>query len=132
MDVNVKVPMAFLPVASTDFTSDATFEHPGGSAAIRCCYQREAVTVKGGVRFARVRSYRFRTEAYCTAWHVQDAYDTISEVVSSDWLNELRVDEQESARGRWELHHFILYIDSVGCFELAAESWSWLEDVVST
>lgn len=123
-----KVALATLPVPSTSFLSDATFEHPGGEALLRFEFERDGVAYRGGLRFEKVRAYRFRAEGHCTSWHVKDVYDTLAEVQDSDWVGELLAAEPAETWGRWEIRHFMIYVDSVGCFEIGAASWSWLEE----
>lgn len=123
-----KSPLASLPVPSTSFTTDAVFEHPGGEALLRFEFERGGVAVRGGLRFEKVRAYRFRSEGHCTAWHVEGVYDTLAEVAGSEWVRELLAAEPPETWGRWNIHHFMLYIDSAGCFEVASESWSWIAE----
>jgi hypothetical protein len=44
-------------------------------------------------------------------------------VTGSDWVSELTAAEPTGTRGSWEMHHFMIYIDSAGCYEVAAQSW---------
>jgi hypothetical protein len=69
---------------------------------------------------------RKRAERCCTAWHIEGAYDTLVEVVDSRWVEEMRVDTAEPFRDKWATHHYMIYLDSVGCFEIIAESWTAL------
>jgi hypothetical protein len=55
---------------------------------------------------------------------VKDVYDTVGEVMDSDWVGELAAAEPTERWGSWETHHFMIYIDSEGCFEVVAQSWS--------
>ena len=126
--VSRKVPLARLPVPSTSFLSEAVFEHPGGEAVLRFEFERDSTPYRGGLRFAKVRAYRFRSEGHCTAWHVDGVYDTLAEVTSSEWVGELMAAEPAETWGHWEIHHFMIYVDSAGCYEVAAESWSWLPE----
>jgi hypothetical protein len=121
-----KVSLATLPVASTALSGEPVFEHPGGHAALWVEFVHDGVAVRGGLRFEKVRAYRFRAEGHCTAWHVEGVYDTLAEVLGSEWVGELLAAEPQGARGRWEIHHFMIYIDGAGCYEIAAGSWSWL------
>jgi hypothetical protein len=123
--VGEKVPVAVLPVPSTSFSSDVVFEHPGGEAVLRFEFERDGAAYRGGLRFEKVRAYRFRSEAHCTAWHVEGVYDTLAEVSSSEWVSELLAADSAD---QWEIHHFMLYVDSAGCYEIGAESWSWLPE----
>jgi hypothetical protein len=128
MKVGEKVPRAMLPAPSTSFLSDVVFEHPGGEALLRFEFERDGAAYRGGFRFEKVRAYRFRSEGHCTAWHVEGAYDTLAEVSGSQWVSELLAAEPAETWGRWEIHHFMIYIDSAGCFEIGAASWSWLPE----
>jgi hypothetical protein len=119
-----KVQLGLLPVPSTSFTSDVVLEAPGGTLTLSFEFQRNKEPYKGGIRFEKVRAYRFRSEGYCTAWHVEGAYDTIAEVTESNWVGELLAAESAETWGSWEVHHFMIYIDSAGCFEVVAQSWS--------
>ena len=123
-----KVSLATLPVASTSFTSDPVFEHPGGEALLRLTFERDGVGFSGGLRFEKVRAYRFRSEGHCTAWHVEGVYDTLAEVAGSEWVDELLAAEPPETWDRWEIRHFMVYIDGAGCFEVAAESWTWMAE----
>lgn len=126
--VSKKVPLAVLPVPSTSFATDPVFEHPGGEALVRFEFEREGVPYRGGLRFEKVRAFRFRTEGHCTVWHVESVYDTLAEVSGSKWVAELLATEPAESLGRWEIRHFMIYIDSAGCYEIGAQSWSWLAE----
>lgn len=123
-----KRPLATLPAPSTSFTTDPTFIHPGGEAELRYEFERDDVSVRGGIRFEKVRAFRFRGEGHCTTWHLQGAYDTLVEVSPSDWTAELLGAEPSETWGRWEIRHFLIFIDSAGAYEIAAASWSWLPE----
>ena len=110
------------------FTEDAVFIHPGGDAELRCTYERNGSMYVGGIRFHRVRSYRFRAEGHCTAWHVEDAYDTLVEVERSAWVGELLAAEPSETGGHWKILHFLIYIDGAGAYEVAAEDVEWLPE----
>jgi hypothetical protein len=49
-------------------------------------------------------------------------------VENSSWVEEMRADTNEQSRDKWAMHHYLIYLDSVGCFEAIAESWSALPD----
>lgn len=128
IEMGEKIALATLPAASTSFLSDATFEHPGGKALLRFEFERDGAAYWGGLRFEKVRAFRFRAEGHCTVWHVEGVYDTLAEVFGSEWVSELLAAEPAETWGRWEIRHFMIYIDSAGCYEVAAESWSWLPE----
>jgi hypothetical protein len=60
------------------------FEHPGGEALLRFEFERNGAACRGGLRFEKVRAYRFRSEGHCTTWHVEGVYDTLAEVSGSE------------------------------------------------
>lgn len=124
----VKVSLGELPVASTSFTSDVDVVMAGGALTLRFTFPRDGVAYRGGVRFEKVRASRWRAESYCTAWHIEGAYDTIAEVEDSEWIVELVAAEPEHQRGFWTMRHFMLYVDSAGCFEAVAASWALLPE----
>lgn len=110
------------------YTEDVLFSHPGGNAELRCRYERDGLLYSGGLRFRRVRAYRFRAEGHCTPWHIEDAYDTLVEVEQSEWIDELLVAEASETRGHWKIRHFLIYIDDAGAYEIAAEDVEWLPE----
>lgn len=123
-----KIALATLPMASMSLSTDPVFEHPGGEALLRFEFEQGGVTHRGGLRFEKVRAYRFRSEGHCSAWHVEGVYDTLVQVSGSEWVGELLAAEPAETWGRWEIRHFMIYIDSAGCYEVAAGSWSWLPE----
>ena len=126
MIMTSKKPLHTVPVASTSFTTEAYFDGKGSSPAIRFAYSKDGARREGGIKFNKVLSVRTRSERCCTAWHIDGAYDTLSEVEGSCWVGELRADTQEQWRDKWAMHHYMIYLDSVGCFEIIADSWEAL------
>jgi hypothetical protein len=125
-----KKPLYQVPVASTSFTTEAQYQskHP---AAIRFGYNKNGLEYHAGIRFKRVYATRTRAEGCCTAWHIEDAYDTLVEVVGSPWVEELQTDTADRQRRlgeKWEMHHYMIYLDSAGCFEVIAASWEALPE----
>lgn len=116
-----------LPVPGTD-TGDVLVTYLGKN--LRFVF--ECIDVGNGgqrfnclVEFFEVKAHRHRAESLCTAWHI-GFYDTLSEVLNSSWVYGL---SQDSARGGGygdsaeRLKHFGLYVDSDGCFEVAAAGY---------
>lgn len=116
-----KVAVGALPTPSTAMTSDVELVRTGGSAEIRYEFDRNGDLLRGVIRFHRVRAGRWRAEGHCTVWHVQDCYDTVAEVEESEWVQELRTAQKPNSRP-WVMRHFMIYLDSAGCFEFVAES----------
>ena len=121
-----KKPLHTVPVPSTSFTTEAYFDGQGITPSIRFGYEKDGVTHQGGIKFSKVAAVRKRAERCCKSWHIDGAYDTLVEVEDSPWVEEIRADTQEQWRDKWQMHHYMIYLDSVGCFELIAESWATL------
>jgi hypothetical protein len=122
--MNIKKPLYTVPVPSTSFTTEAYFDGAGASPAIRFGYIENGAQHLGGISFRRILAVLISAESICKAWHIEDTYDTLVEVEDSPWIEELRADAEEPCLGRREIHHYMIYLDSVGCFEVIAESWS--------
>jgi hypothetical protein len=95
-------------------------------AAIRFGYIKDGVKRQDGIQFDGVCATRTRAERCCTVWHIDGAYDTLVEVEVSPWVDEVRGDMVERWRNHWEMHHYMIYLDSAGCFEVIADSWAAL------
>lgn len=121
-----KIELAVLPLES--MRSEPIFVAPAGDASIKFEFERGQRLVRGGLHFEKVRSYRYRAESHCTYWHIHDAYETLVEVVGSSWVAELVDVQPLDRRDQWEIHHFMVYVEDDGCYEIAAQSWSWLPE----
>jgi hypothetical protein len=119
-----KKPLHTVAVPSTSFTTEAYYDGQGIEPSIRFDYEEDETIHQGGIKFSKVAAVRTRTERCCTAWHIEGAYDTLIEVEGSPWVEEIRADTKEFWRNKWEMHHYMIYLDSVGCFEFIAESWA--------
>lgn len=119
-----KKPLYTITVPSTSFTTEAYFDGQGISPAIRFGYEKDGVMHQGEIKFSKVLAVRTRAERCCKAWHIEEVYDTLVEVKSSLWVEEMRTDTTEQWRNKWEMHHYMIYLDSAGCFEVIAESWT--------
>jgi hypothetical protein len=115
-------------VPSTDFASEAYWDGKGVSQAIRFSFEKNGAKYRTGIEFRRVTAMRKRAERCCTAWHIEGAYDTLVEVEDSPWLREVEADTNAQWRDKWKMHHYMIYLDSVGCFEAIAESWAALPE----
>jgi hypothetical protein len=124
----VKRPLGPLSPPPSAFTSDALFTHPGGTAELRCTYERNGSMFVGGLRFDGVRAYRFLAEGHCTPWHIEDAYDTLVEVLPSDWVSDLMAAQASETWGSWKIRHFLIFVDGSGAYEVAAQACEWLKE----
>lgn len=118
-----KTPIFALPLPSSAAVQGPTFvdDERGLTLSITCA-DDDGRPRSSAVVFKTPRAYRQRAETYCTAWHVQDTFDTICEVVDSEWVEELRRDAVPEWRDKWALRHFMIFLDGFGCLEVAAES----------
>ena len=123
MNMTRKIPLHTIQAPSTDFTTEAYLDSRGISPAIRFGYKKEGIEHQGGIKFDHVLAVRTRSERCCTAWHIEGAYDTLVEVEGSPWVDEMRADTSEQWRNKWAMHHYMIYLDSVGCFEVIADCW---------
>jgi hypothetical protein len=122
--MSVKKALYTIAVPSTDFNVEAYFDGKGASPAIRFGYKRDGLQHQEAITFSRVLAVRTRAERSCKAWHIEGAYDTLVEIEDSPWVKEVVADISEQWRDKWEAHHFMIYLDSAGCFEVIAESWT--------
>ena len=126
--MSVKTPLYEIPMPSTDSVTDATLEVVGAAPILRYDYYRDEAPYKSGIRFNKSLATRTRTERCCTAWHIEGAYDTLVEVAESSWVAELRNDIPDRWKDEQEMHHYMIYLDSAGCFETIAESYEVLPE----
>ena len=75
----------------------------------------------GEIRFKNVCAYRWTTHMSCSVEMIE-AYDKIVEIDSSEWAKELR--ELQIEKGYpVQVHHYRVFFDSEGCYEIVAESF---------
>jgi hypothetical protein len=123
-----KKSLYIVPVASTEFTQEAFLDCSGIRPTIRYSYQDEHGEVHSGIAFSAVSAIRCRSEACCSVWHIEDTYDALVEVEQSSWEEEVRRDVPDQLQIGWKARHFMIYLDSAGCFEFLAEAWEVLPE----
>jgi hypothetical protein len=111
-----------LPFPSTSIIRGPAVNTEGGDLLLSMTFDADGQHRSTCLRFVKQRAFRKRSEIYCTAWHVADAYDTLCEVTESDWIDELRAASSPEWRDSWVMRHFMVYVDSFGCLEVIAES----------
>jgi hypothetical protein len=126
--MNDKTALFAVQVASTDFTREAHLDCSSSAPTIRFSFLKGEREVSSGIQFNRVAALRKRGELCVSAWHIEEAYDTLVEVKNSEWLLEIQRDVPEHFLGDWKVRHFMIYLDSVGCFEFLAEEWRALPE----
>ena len=117
-----KLRLFSLPCPSTTAIQDPSLIDRDGRLHLSLVCDDDKCRRQTGVFFVKPRAFRQRAEIYCTGWHLTDTYDTICEILESDWVMELRKDAVPEWRDRWAMRHFIIYVDGFGCLEVIAES----------
>lgn len=121
-----KTPLYVVPVASTSFLREAYWD--GATSSIRFTYRTlpssgaDAEIRNVSIQFHRAMLIQQRAESFCTAEHIEGCYDSLVEVEASSWLEAER--SLAIKAGMKEVHHYKIYLDSVGCFEVLAERWN--------
>jgi hypothetical protein len=108
---------------STESVTDATFQLIGRKGIIRFDYYRDGTAYRSAIRFTGVVSSRTTSERCCTAWQIEDSYDTLCEVEESTWLKVVKEQMPERYRDELAVRHFMIYLDSAGCFEVLADGF---------
>jgi hypothetical protein len=119
------------PVPSTEFLTEAVL----CANMVRFSYRVNGSDRLSGLRFQGVKATRTRAESACTAGQIDGAYDTLVEIESSPWLDEVQAasaDLQRRLGETWTMHHYMIYLDSAGCFEFLAASWEVLPEASGT
>ena len=118
-------PVGFeLPVPSTALEGSILFVDKGAEVTLVARFRENGKGRRTELSFSKVRAYRQRAEVHCTPAHIEGAYDTLVEVRESAWVAELLRDTPDRWRKAWLMRHFMIFIDSSGCYEVVAENWS--------
>ncbi|MDB9547518.1 hypothetical protein [Dolichospermum circinale] len=126
--MNTKNPCYTIPEPSTAMYSDVKLEYPGGKLVLRFDYDRDGAIYKSGLKFIKVLAHRHFSDVLCTAWHIEGVYDTLTEIKESSWLNELKAIAIENGSDSLNVHHYMIYFDGSGCYEIIAGSWEVLPE----
>ena len=118
-----KVALCSIPCPSTEIVGEPEVRVNGSGLVLSFVYEDDSdERFAAGVEFGGVRAVRKRSESLCTAWHIEDAYDTVVEVLDSAWVAELTADLSHSWRGHFPMRHFMIYLDSFGALEVVGAS----------
>jgi hypothetical protein len=114
-----KVIVSSIPCPSTEIVGEPEMRVAGADLALSFVFEDDDDSrFVARVEFSGVRAFRKRAESFCTVWHVEDAYDTVVEVLDSVWISELASDLSDRWKGRFPMRHFLLYLDSFGALEV--------------
>ena|SRR6266851_1884063 len=91
---------------------------------------RDGVVSHAAIRFSSTIAYRHLAESHSTGWHTGVAYESLVEVTPSEWLIELAaaVQANQWIPSEWDLHHYLIFFEDEGAFEVAAERWTALPE----
>jgi hypothetical protein len=121
--MNIKKPCYTISEPSTAMCSDVKLRYPKGGLTLLFDYDRDGLIYKSGLKFGQVIAHRHHTDICCTGWHIKDVYDTLADVKESTWLSELKAISIENGSEFLNVHHYMIYFDGSGCYEIAASSW---------
>jgi hypothetical protein len=119
-----------VPVPSINFIREAHWSWHESEKSIVFTYERNDQAHRGGFAFAQVIATQTRAERCCTEWHLDNGCDALVEVFDSKWKIEILASMNEFWRHKYEVHHYLICLDSVGCFEVLAASWSSFSSIV--
>ena len=111
-----------IPSPSTAIVSGPSYGFEGGVLALRFTLDDDGRRRDCELRFSRARAVQHRVESFCQPWQVEVAYDTLVEVLDSQWVEDLREAARAKGRDCWPISHFVIYLDSFGCLEVVAET----------
>ncbi|MGL4594098.1 MAG: hypothetical protein ACRC2T_09110 [Thermoguttaceae bacterium] len=120
----IKTPLYTIPVPSTEFFTEAFF--------YQCCilfdFENEnGEAVRTGFDFYLPAAVKKTSERASTIWHSDQVYDILAQVEDSPWVDEVRKNIPDHKK-HWKTNHYMIYLDSAGCFEVIAASWALLPE----
>jgi len=118
----LKIPLYESPVPSTEFINEANL----CGSILRFDYIRNGQSYKSGLKFNYIYAIRRRAERCCSVWHIENTYDTLTEILNSDWIIDIFKDTQKHFDFKGK--HYMIYLDSFGCLEAIANSWEILPE----
>lgn len=117
--MNEKGAIGSIPCPSTEIVGTPVVESVGAALSLSFEFEDDDdVRFASGIDFDGVRAFRKRAESLCSAWHIEDAYDTVVEVYESEWVKELRATARPEWRDCFPMRHFLVYLDSFGALEV--------------
>jgi hypothetical protein len=115
------------------YSPAATMSFDGGTLILHYDYYRydndQLVGVfRSGLLFSHVRAFRHSATYQSTPLQVKQSYDKLVEIAHSEWVAELKSNTPTSFRDQLNMHHYMIFLDSSGCYEVVAESWKILPE----
>lgn len=114
--------MFSLPFSTAECDEGPLLEHRPGHATLKYDAEGPDGIVWTALEFSGTVAVRFTPDATCAPWMVE-AYTRVCEIEDSEWAAELRSATRD---GEGMLpasaHHFFVYFDHVGCWEVLADA----------
>ncbi len=110
--------VAVPPKFDTGQYEDCDFLASRGDATLRL---RFAELIPFEIFFQRVRWHQFIAQPNCTSEQIRDAYFQLVELVGSPAVADYVERDKSPRKAYSELHHYRIYLDETGCFEVFAQ-----------
>lgn len=115
----IKLSLGSIPCPSTEIVGSPAIHSVGASLVLSFEFEDDDdLRFVAGVEFEGVRAFRKRSESLCEAWHIEIAYDTVVEVLESDWVLELKLSSDPEWREHFPMRHYMIFLDSFGALEV--------------
>ena len=95
-----------LILPSTEFVPDPVMIRN----TIRFEYSRDDIRYRGGIRFPKMAAIMRRAERCATAWHIEEAYDTLVQIEGSSWAEQVRADTSSHLRDTQKYNHYLIIL----------------------
>lgn len=121
-----KIPLLEIPGPSTSMYGEPLIRDNGEGGIILIFDQRtlEGENKRVKITFTYNRAMQWRAEGHCTVWHIEGCYDTVVRVENSEWIKSI-INDVPDWYEQWKkdfiLNHYMIYLDSFGCFEVIGD-----------
>ena len=109
-----------LPVPSTGFLEDASFQMLGGRTCCIACPINETIVLN--LIFGEVEGFRCTYYKACSLDMI-DAYDKVVDIGLSEWLRAIQTQLTTSGGNAVDLRHLQIYFDDGPCYEFICRSF---------
>lgn len=101
--------------------------YPGGDAWLTFDYydiEKGDAVFNSGILFEAVQAHRHSSEKFLVS--LMGAYDSLVEILDSEWVRQLRQIDRKIA-DYWDIKHYAIFLDSNGLYEFIARGYNILE-----
>ena len=107
------------------YFEDVLFRH-GGGTELSYRYETGGETRPARIRFSRVRSFQFRTEAAADLSDPEVDGELV-EIFDSPWIMNVRARQASFGDWEWPIRHLLCYFSDAGAYDIAAADYEWIE-----